>query len=56
MNYEISICLDGKDQLRDAGDEKGIENPGDKREQKKEYNCWFNLLSDYRLDWLIGHI
>ena len=47
MNNKISVCLSGKDELCDAGDEKRIENPGDKREQEKKYDRWFYLVPDY---------
>lgn len=50
MNNEISICLSGKDELCDAGEEKRIENPGDKREQEKKYDRWFYLVPDYEGD------
>ena len=46
MNNKISICLGGKDELCDPGDEKRIENPGDKREQEKKYDRWFYLVPD----------
>ena len=41
MDDDIAVCLHRKDNLRDAGDKKRIENPGDKREQEKDYNRWF---------------
>ena len=47
MNNEVPVCLDREDQLCDAGEEKRIENPGDKREKEKKYDRWFYLVPDY---------
>ena len=41
MNNEIPVCLNGKDQLCNAGYEKWVKNTGDKGKQKKNYNRWF---------------
>ena len=47
MNNKVPICLHREDYLCDAGDQKRIENPGDKREQKKNNDRWFYLVPDY---------
>ncbi len=55
MNNEVSVGLDGKDQLGDSGDEKRIKNPGDKRKKEKNYNRWFYLAPDYEGDVSLIH-
>ena len=47
MNNKVPVCLDGKDHCAISGDEKRIENPGDKRQQEKNYDRWFYLVPDY---------
>lgn len=55
MNDKVPVCLYGKDHLSDSGNQKRIENPGDKREQEKYYDCWFYLVPDYGWDGSCTH-
>jgi hypothetical protein len=56
VNDEVAVCLDGKEQLSNAGDEERIENSGDKRKQEKNYERWSYLVPDNGCDFSVIHM